>query len=235
MEHQIKITYDNDHQQPVVSSLQVAEDFNKNHKHVLETIRKMTAENSALLEMFYESSYTSSQNKELPMYLMNRDGFTFLVMGFTGKQANAWKLKYIQAFNEMEKQVRGRMTTEQKVLLNLQYSKEISDHVKEVDNRVTVLENDARLDPGQYRHVGDLVSNRVREIKDTRKLHLNKKQNGLLFQGINREIKEITGTGNRSDLRQKHYVQVCNFIHTWEPSSATMEKIKALEEQKDVG
>lgn len=49
MEHTIKITYDNDHQQPVVSSLQVAEDFNKNHKHVLETIRKMTAENSALL------------------------------------------------------------------------------------------------------------------------------------------------------------------------------------------
>lgn len=149
MEHTIKITYDNDHQQPVVSSLQVADDFNKKHKDVLETIRKLTAENSALLEMYYESSYTSSQNKELPMYLMNRDGFTFLVMGFTGKQANGWKLKYIQAFNDMEKQVRGRMTIEEKVLLNLQYSKEISDRVGMVEEDVDQLKNNMVIDRSQ--------------------------------------------------------------------------------------
>lgn len=91
--------------EPVVSSRQIAKNFGKEHKDVLEAIRTRTAENSALLEMFHLTEYTTSQNKKLPMYLMNRDGFSFLVMGFTGKKADEWKLKYIQAFNEMEKQL----------------------------------------------------------------------------------------------------------------------------------
>lgn len=65
----------------------------------------MTAENSALLKMFVLSEYTSVQNKRLPMYLMNRDGFTLLAMGFTGSKAMEWKLKYIQAFNAMERKL----------------------------------------------------------------------------------------------------------------------------------
>lgn len=105
MEELIKVTYDENYKQPAVSSLQIAEDFGKQHKDVLETIRKMTAENSALLEMFYETTYKSIQNKKLPMYLMNRDGFSLLVMGFTGKDALDWKLKYINAFNAMEKAI----------------------------------------------------------------------------------------------------------------------------------
>lgn len=91
--------------QAVVSTLEIAERFGKNHKDLLESIRTRTAENSAFLEMFHLTEYTNSQNKKLPMYLMNRDGFSFLVMGFTGKKADEWKLKYIQAFNEMEKKL----------------------------------------------------------------------------------------------------------------------------------
>lgn len=102
MNKDINIVLDEKSNQLVVSSLQVAEDFNKLHKDVLEIVRKMTAENSALLNMFYESTYRSKQNKALPMYLMNRDGFSLLVMGFTGKEALNWKIKYVEAFNKME-------------------------------------------------------------------------------------------------------------------------------------
>ena len=91
--------------EPVASSRDVAKHFDKAHKHVLDTIKNKTAENSALLKMFHLTEYTTSQNKKLPMYLMNRDGFSFLVMGFTGKKADEWKLKYIEAFNAMEKQL----------------------------------------------------------------------------------------------------------------------------------
>lgn len=106
MKKEIGIVLDNKHEQLVVSSLQVAEDFRKEHKDVLKVIRNMTAQNCALLKMFFESTYISSQNKELPMYLMNRDGFSLLVMGFTGKEALEWKLKYIDAFNKMEKKLK---------------------------------------------------------------------------------------------------------------------------------
>ena len=56
--------------------------------------------------MFYKTEYTHPQNhQKYPMYLMNRDGFSLLAMGFTGKEAVQWKLKYIAAFNAMEKQL----------------------------------------------------------------------------------------------------------------------------------
>lgn len=95
--------------QAVTSSLQVAETFGKQHKDVLEAINTKisTAENSALLEnMFVEGKYTASNGKSNPMYYMNRDGFAFIVMGFTGHKADSFKLQYIKAFNEMEQQVK---------------------------------------------------------------------------------------------------------------------------------
>ena len=62
------------------------------------------AENQAT-KFFYESEH-EYRGQKFPMYLMNRDGFILLVMGFTGKKALEWKLKYIEAFNAMEKQLR---------------------------------------------------------------------------------------------------------------------------------
>ena len=91
--------------EPVASSRQVAENFGKEHKDTLESIRQiLAAENSATKSMFYETRF-ENRGKQYPMYLMNRDGFTLLAMGFTGKAALEWKLKYIAAFNEMEKKL----------------------------------------------------------------------------------------------------------------------------------
>lgn len=93
--------------EPVVSSRQIAESFGKEHKHVLDAVKNLVAENSAAKSMFHLSSF-ENRGKKYPMYLMNRDGFSLLAMGFTGKEAVQWKLKYIAAFNEMEKQLAQR-------------------------------------------------------------------------------------------------------------------------------
>lgn len=93
--------------QVVVSSRQVAEKFGKEHKHVLESIRQiLVAENSAT--KFYQETTHEYRGQKFPEYLMNRDGFTLLAMGFTGKDALQWKMKYIAAFNEMEAKLNGR-------------------------------------------------------------------------------------------------------------------------------
>lgn len=94
--------------EPVASSRQIAESFGKEHKDVLRAIENIKAQNCALTSMFFETTYTAGTGKAYPMYLMNRDGFTLLAMGFTGKAALEWKLKYIQAFNAMEKQLAQR-------------------------------------------------------------------------------------------------------------------------------
>lgn len=96
----------------LTNSVLVAKKFGKEHKHVLDSIRKiMTAENSAVLQMFEQSSYLNEQNKLQPMFVMNRDGFTLLAMGFTGKQAMEFKLDYIGAFNKMEETLKKTSIT----------------------------------------------------------------------------------------------------------------------------
>ena len=94
----------------VTTSLLVAEKFNKRHDHMIRSIENLVAEiglpNFGDTPLFEKSQYTNTQNGQVyPMYYMNRDGFTLLAMGFTGKEALQWKLKYIEAFNEMEKRI----------------------------------------------------------------------------------------------------------------------------------
>lgn len=90
----------------VVTSRQVAEDFEKMHKHILESIRNLVDENSAVKSMFIESQF-ENRGKMYPEYLLTRDGFSLLVMGFTGSKALQWKLKYIEAFNKMEQAIKN--------------------------------------------------------------------------------------------------------------------------------
>lgn len=93
--------------EPVVSSRQVAEKFEKQHKHVLDAIENIKetikAENSALIKWFCKTTYKAGTGKNYPEYLMNKDGFSLLAMGFTGEKAIQWKIKYIEAFNRAEK------------------------------------------------------------------------------------------------------------------------------------
>ena len=103
-----EIVYRGESNQPLTNSKLVAEVFEKEHKNVMQSIRKLmdgTAQNSAVHQMFSESTYLNEQNKEQPMFIMNQDGFTLLAMGFNGKKAMEFKLKYIEAFNAMKRQI----------------------------------------------------------------------------------------------------------------------------------
>lgn len=93
--------------EPVASSREVAKRFGKEHKHVLAAIRQILAAENSATKFFHETAF-EYRGQRFPEYLMNRDGFSLLAMGFTGKEAVQWKLKYIQAFNEMEKQLAQR-------------------------------------------------------------------------------------------------------------------------------
>ena len=86
----------------VTTSLDIAQNFGKKHAHILRDIENLECSQSFRESNFGLSSYTSNQNKELPMYEITRDGFVFLCMGFTGASAAYWKERYIGAFNAME-------------------------------------------------------------------------------------------------------------------------------------
>ena len=99
-------TTDNGEIIAVISSLEVAENFDKRHDHVLDTIdsfiERGLPENSGI-PFFIEDSYkVNGQGRSYRQYYLTKDGFSLTVMSFTGKKAHDWKLKYIAYFNEME-------------------------------------------------------------------------------------------------------------------------------------
>lgn len=98
MNELIKIKND----QLVVSSRQISDNFEKEHRHILRSIDSLKEDVPNFGQMFIEDEEPDTYGRPQRVYLMNRDGFSLLVMGFTGKKALDWKLKYIDAFNRME-------------------------------------------------------------------------------------------------------------------------------------
>ena len=99
--------------------MQVSADFDKQHKDVIKSIENLlretsaknfanlTAENSTVKSFFIESTYADSYGRCQKCYDITRDGFSLLVMGFTGRKALEWKLRYIEAFNLMEQKIKN--------------------------------------------------------------------------------------------------------------------------------
>lgn len=128
----------------VTTSLKIAETFGKRHRDVMRGIEGLR-KNAQAQRMFVKSTYVHPQNhQEQPMYYMNRDGFSLLVMGFTGKKALSFKLKYIDAFNKMEQAIKegGLLASHlspEEIQLKKAYIEEMR---KQNDNKAHQLRND---------------------------------------------------------------------------------------------
>lgn len=96
-------------------SLQVAESFNKRHSYILDIIAKLTEPKNGLSENFIQTNFSLSNYKDFSgkqnkMYLLTKDGFAMIVMGFTGKKALRFKEEYIKRFDLMEKFIQSLQT-----------------------------------------------------------------------------------------------------------------------------
>lgn len=98
----------------VVTSLDVAETFSREHKNVLRDIRELQCSEDFRRLNFEQSEYLNEQNHKQPMFYMTRDGFTILIMGYTGEKAMKFKEAYIRQFNAMEKVLIGKLREREK-------------------------------------------------------------------------------------------------------------------------
>lgn len=94
-----------DHGQPWTTSLLVAQKFEKRHDTVLRAIRNLECSDDFRHRNFAEMSVDDSYGRKQPAYRISRDGFSFLAMGFTGKEAARWKEQFIHAFNQMDREL----------------------------------------------------------------------------------------------------------------------------------
>lgn len=118
-----------------VDSRYVAEYFEKRHDHVLRDISKITAPKSGLSEEFIKKNfivdtYLDSTGRKLPCYQMTRDGFTMLVMGYTGTKAMHFKERYIKRFNEIESFIKTLVMARQEFPLLTDNIKLLHDNPK---------------------------------------------------------------------------------------------------------
>ncbi len=129
----------------VVNSREVAENFEKRHDHVLDAVRNITTENSGLIgKYFIESSYKAGTGKSYTEYLLTRDGFTLLAMGFTGKKALEWKLRYIEAFNQMEKALKEVYHVSETAIVNNVMNSLEEKVLSSIDERLCKYEENYR-------------------------------------------------------------------------------------------
>ena len=140
----------------VTTSLQVAEVFNKLHRHVLRDIRNLECSSSFQESnfglSFYHSKLLNGGYKKQPMYYITKDGFTFLAMGFTGKVAARFKEAYINAFNEMEKRLAGATIKENEIVAYLrslceELDRKIKEHDKQLQKQFKSSPNPAVISP----------------------------------------------------------------------------------------
>ena len=179
-------------QQAVTTSLNVAESFEKQHKHVIESIEKLLAEDrSNFRPMFAEGNEPDSYNRPRKIYYMNRDGFSFLVMGFTGSKAREFKLKYIQAFNDMETHIKkqldmSNLSPELQLMANLvnnMAKQELAQ--KQLNEKVDSISEIVSLNTTDWRKEANALINKVvRVMGNTAEAH--KETRSAIFKEVDR-------------------------------------------------
>ncbi|ENU5457665.1 Rha family transcriptional regulator [Campylobacter coli] len=127
-----------------INSLDLAKVFNKNHRHILQTTKNQP-QNDFTESNFILSTYKDKKGELRPCYNLTRDGFSLLVMGFTGEKAYKWKVEFIKAFNEMEKRLRNIEYEKHDKLAfrqSLGYKSQLKQQKEHYENKIKALQYD---------------------------------------------------------------------------------------------
>lgn len=214
----VVITRNNDGEL-VVTSRQVATDFEKRHADVIDKIEELIkTENSVMTKMFIESSYKAGTGKRYKEYLLTRDGFSLLVMGFTGSKALEWKLKYIEAFNKMEEHIKGQAFNTSRLSKELQAILMLDEKTVEMDNRITSLEERMTIETGAQKVLQDLVNNRVTVVLGGRDTPAYKELAKKTYSQCWRNFKNVLQVASYKDTPVKDFDLAKKVIIDWQPN-----------------
>ncbi|EKZ0111044.1 TPA: ORF6C domain-containing protein [Enterococcus faecalis] len=139
----------------------------------------------------------------------------------------AWNMYDELEENYFNKQFKLPTSKRELALLALSANEETNERVDVIEKEVADLKNNQKIDAGDYSYLSRRVHQRVAEVaKGFGKI--TKEQRSKLYKDINSGIKQITGVGSRSQLREKHYETVIEYINDWEPSTATKTVVRQM-------
>lgn len=129
--------------QLTVSSREIADNFGKRHDSVIRTIESLIDSTQNCGQYFMPHTYKDLSGKANKEYQITRDGFSLLVMGFTGAKALAWKVRYIEAFNQMEESLKNPMyeLIKSDPIMQLRYKQlEMEQRIQQTESRTDLIE-----------------------------------------------------------------------------------------------
>ena len=221
--------------QALTTSLKVAETFSKEHKVVMRAIKNLAAQNCTVEKMFVESTYVDSRGHEQPMYYMNRDGFTLLAMGFTGKDAIKFKLKYIEAFNKMEQVIKEQalpQTPEEKLILTMQVTGRLDKRMTKVEKDVSDLKDNAEIDSDQRYELERTRKAKVMNVVGgANSNYYQEKKARKVFSKISKNFHDAFHVSRYEDVKKKDFPKAIDYIKNWYPPYDLQNEIKELNAQ----
>lgn len=219
----------------VVSSREVAINFDKRHDHVIRDIEELIKDMGSPQNwghLFIETEYQHEQNKQMyKEYLLTRDGFSLLVMGFTGKKALRWKLKYIEAFNKMEAELIKTKKLSPMEQLKLQY--EVLD---EHEERISYLEGSMTVDFGQQNTLQNKAKSKVLSALGGIKSHAyrNKNLRSKVFSAIWRDYKDYFDVASYRDTARVEFDKALDYLDNWQVQGKLLREIEDCNNQIDI-
>lgn len=236
-----------------VSSIEISAIVGREHNNVMKDIRRTITQigpEKNYQAYFVEGSYYNQQNKEMPCYWLTKKGCELFATRMNGEKGVQFAMFYIDRFNEMEENLRNYQqmdlldsveevppapapknlkepTAMEKLRLMFEVTENTVSRLDHTENRLVELEENVGIDPGDYRYIGDRVTQRVSEIARSFG-DITNEQRRMLYKDINGSIKKITGVPTRSHLKKRHFEKVCQFILEWEPSAAVRTLIREM-------
>lgn len=217
--------------EPVASSRQIAESFEKNHRDVLRAIDSLKEDVRNFAQMFFETDTPDSYGRPQRTYLMTRDGFTLLAMGFTGKAALEWKLKYIAAFNAMEKELAANQLLP--VSKEMQALFLLDQRTVQQEARLTALENTMTVDYSQQQALKKAVGRVVVDALGGKAApaYTDPHVRGKLFSECNRDVQDWFRVNSVCNVPRKDFDKAVEYIQRWKPSTNSVMLIQSVNAQ----
>lgn len=230
--------------QLVVSSRQIAEHFEKEHFHVLRDIENLiggiSKNGDTYNHLFIAAQYQNKQNKQwYKEYLLTRDGFSLLVMGFTGKKALQWKLKYIEAFNIMEQKLKEQpkqLTPMEQLRLQYQVIEEHEEKINRIDNKIDELENNMPLFNIECKELQALVRKKGIEILGGKgsPAYKDNSVRGKVYSDIQHQLKREFGVTRYEAIKRSQLELAKEIVESYKTPIVLVDTITTLNNQMDI-
>ena len=146
-----------------------------------------------------------------------------------GKQARQYFISVEKRYKQLEALPH---TPEEKLALTMEVANRSAEKVMKLDNRVTDLEKNAPIAPGEYSYISRQVRNVVESYINTHHLRITQKQRGLLYKDVSRGMNEYVGIKTRTQLRKRDFDRADEYISNWHPSTDTMMLIRETQDDQ---